>query len=181
MSKVGRHCRAWHIQRIQAEFNEPPETIIHEMFQEGMPIPVMAGALDISYGEMHEWIKELGLSREPIPRANHCHTQERLRREWGHDPMALICSDRACDLTYQEIREKYGVSTGFIADCLRRGAPWLLYGAMLQYQVHRPERVSEAGRLARSENARQHNAEMKARNKGWFMDMKLCFRRRDER
>ena len=68
MSTPGRRTRPWHYARIEAEFGEKPETIICEMFAEGLAIKVIAGALGVSYGEMHEWIKELKLSRPPIER-----------------------------------------------------------------------------------------------------------------
>lgn len=171
MSKKGRKCRAWHYRRIQAEFDEKPETIICEMFAEGLAIETIAGALGISYGEMHEWIKELGLTRPPIKRCSRHPVKERIRREFRFDAVRLICSDRAMGATYEELRNRYDVSSGFIANCLHKGAPHLIGDTVEQYQTHRPERVSREGRLARTKNARRHNAQMKMANRGWFADM----------
>lgn len=180
MSKKGRKTRPWHYRRIQQEFGEEPETIIQEMFEEGHAITVIAGVLGLSYGETHEWIQELGLSRPPIRRCSQHPVKERIRHEFGFDPIRLICSDRAMGMTYREIGEKYRVSNAFIAGCLRQGAPWLIGDQIDAYKV-RPDNVSEEGRRRRSENARRHNQRMKAENRGWFADMHLHFRTKYER
>lgn len=167
MSKAGRKCRRWHYRRIEQEFDRKPEELICEMFELGTALTVIAGALGISYGEVHEWIRELGLRREPIARAN-CHAvKRRLREEHSHDAVSLICSERASGMSYHEIRERYGVSQGFIADCLHDGAPWLI-GTHIAPVTIRPPRLSNEERAIRSERCKRHNAIMKKEGRGWF-------------
>jgi len=137
------------------------------MFELGTALTVMAGALGISYGEMHEWAGELGLSREPIARAGRYVVRERLCEEHGHGAVSLICSERAGGMSYQEIREKYNVSQGFIAACLHEGAPWLI-GTRIAPVTVRPPRLSDESRAAMSERCKEHNREMKAASRGWF-------------
>jgi len=167
MSKAGRKCRRWHYRRIEQEFGRAPEIIIREMFETETPLTVMAGALGISYGEMHEWVKELDLERDSIPRDNKHPTKERLRDEYDRDPVQMICSERAMGLSYQEIREKYGVSQGFIADCLHEGASWLIGPPHAPVTV-RPPRLSDELRAAMRERCREHNRRMKEVGRGWF-------------
>lgn len=166
MSKAGRKCRRWHHQRIEREFGRKPETIIAEMFELGTAITVIAGALGISYGEMHEWIDELGLERDPIPRSNRHLTKERLQNEHGTNAVQLICSERANGATYEEIKTRYNVSSGFIADCLHEGAPWLIGTHDIPITV-RPPKISPTERTRRSAACRQHNRRMKEANIGW--------------
>jgi len=168
MSKAGRHCRRWHCQRIEQEFDRKPEELIREMFELGTALTVMAGALGISYGEMHEWVKELGLIREPIARNNRHPVKEQLCEEYGFDAVSLICSERANGMSYQEIREGYGVSQGFIAACLHEGAPWLV-GTHIAPVTVRPPRLNDELRAAMSERCKEHNREMKAASCGWFV------------
>jgi len=176
MSKRGRKIRSWHYRRIEAEYGYPPEDVIRGMFEAHTPLTVMAGALGISYGEMHEWVAELGLEREPISPENRCHTQERLWNEYDQNPITLICSDRANGMTYREIRERYGVSQGFVADCLRRGAPWLI-GDRYEPVMVGPPQLSDEERQRRAEQCREHNRRMKAENRGWFEDHHIVCRR----
>ena len=173
MSKAGRKVRKWHYRRIEEEFGESPERIIERMFlYDGLPITVMAAELGISYGEMHEWIRDLNLSRVPItPRRSH-RAKERLRREYETDPVQLICSERIMGKSYREIRDEYGVSAGFVAACLREGAPWIIGDRDLPVTV-RPPRLSDEERCRRSERCREHNARMKEDCRGWFADMHL--------
>jgi len=167
MSKAGRKCRYWHYQRIEQEFDRKPEELIREMFELGTALTVMAGALGISYGEMHEWVKELDLSREPIARVNRHTVRERLCEEYGLDAVTLICSERANGMSYQQIREEFAVSQGFIAACLHEGAPWLI-GMRVAPVIVRPPQLSDELRAAMAERCREHNRRMKARGKGWF-------------
>jgi len=174
MSKAGRKCRRWHYQRIEQEFGYEPETIIAEMLEFGTAITVIAGALGISYGEMHEWIKELGLERGAIARESRHLTKERLLGEHGISAVRLICSERANGATYEEIKERYGVSSGFVANCLHEGAPWLIGTHDMPIAV-RPPRISSAERMRRSIACKQHNAEMKAVDHGWFRNhARIC-------
>lgn len=173
MSKRGRKTRPWHYRRIEDEYGYPPEDVIRGMFEAGTPLTVMAGALGISYAEMHEWIKELRLEREPISPLNRQPVKERIREEHGHDPVTLVCSDREMGMTYREIRAKYGVSAGFVANCLREGAPWLI-DPVMPITVGTPN-LSDEERRRRSERCREHNQQMKATNRGWFADHALHF------
>lgn len=178
MSKVGRKTRPWHYQRILQEFEELPETIISEMFAEGYAISVIAGALDVSYGEMHEWIKELGLRRDRPAIATHQRqTVKRLQQEHGHNYTQLICSDRANGMKYKEITAKYQVSNGFVAACLHQESPWLIGTHDEPITVAPPDFSPEVRELFR-QNCIRHNQEMKQRKAGWFEDMSLCFVRR---
>ena len=174
MSKTGRHCRHWHHWRIFRQYGRWPEIVIREMFEFSTPLTVMAGALGISYAEMHEWVRELRLEREPIQPLNRHLAKERIRAEYDHDPVALICSDRKMGMTYREIRTKYGVSAGFVADCLREGAPWLIGDAISPVRVG-PNRLSNEERQRQRERCRQHNRRMKIANVGWFADHALLF------
>jgi len=169
MSKRGRHTRRWHIRRIRDEFGREPETIIREMFNTGEPLTVMAGALGISYGEMHEWVHNLGLERKPIPRCSRRLTWERLLDEHNFDPVRLICSDRACGMSYAELREKYDISQGFVADCLHTGAPWLI-GTHDAPVTVRPPELSDEERARRAEICREHNRQMAEDGVGWAAD-----------
>ena len=169
MSKSGRKCRRWHYQRIEREFDRKPEIIIAEMFEFGTAITVIAGALGISYGEMHEWIQELGLEREPISRSNRHLTKERLLDKYGTNAIQLICSERANGATYEEIKTLYNVSSGFIADCLREGAPWLIGTPDAPITV-RPPNISATERARRSTICIKHNRQMKDQNRGWFQN-----------
>jgi len=167
MSKKGRKCRRWHHERIRREFEQEPETIIQEMFEADTPLTVMAGVLGISYGEMHEWVEELGLKREAIARDNPHPVKERLRREHGIDAVRLICSERANRMSYEEIRGKYEVSSGFIANCLHEGAPWLI-GTPWAPVIVRPPKLNDELRAKMAERCREHNRRMKQENRGWF-------------
>lgn len=170
MSKRGRKGRRWHYRRIQVEFGQLPEEVIRDFFAANVPLTTMAGILGISYGEMHEWVKELGLSREPILRDNPRPTRQRINEEYGLDAVRLICSERACGMTYQEIRGKYGVSSGFVAHCLHLEAPWLI-GTPMEPVTVGPPKISDEERQRRSERCQKHNRKMKARGQGWFADM----------
>jgi transposase len=175
MSKKGRKIRAWHYKRIEEEFGYPPEDVIRGMFEADTPLTVMAGALGISYPEMHEWVKELNLERPSIAPENRHLTKERLWDEHGQNPVTLICSDRAMGMTYREIRRKYDVSQGFVANCLRQGASWLI-GDRFSPVTVRPPLLSNEERQRRSRRCKEHNRYMKEAGRGWFADHHLFFK-----
>lgn len=175
MSKKGRKVRRWHHARIEQEYGRSPHIVIREMFEYGVPLTVMAGALHISYGEMHEWVRELGVSRPSIERDNPYPTRRRIEEQFGYDAVALICADRKMGMSYAEIKQRYGVSSGFVAQCLHEGASWLIGDPIFPVTVRAPQ-IDKEERARMSCRCIEHNLQMKRDGTGWFKDMDKFFR-----
>jgi uncharacterized protein YjcR len=169
MSKRITVSQAEHFARIGAEFREPAIGVIRGMYDDGIALRVIAGALGVPGGTLMGWVRRWGWSRPDIGKNRARPAYERITREFGHDAIALVCSDRKMGMKYHEIAAKYDISNPTIIRWLRIGLPDFVGDKQEPVQVSSPV-VSHKERERRRLACIEHNREMKKAKRGWFAD-----------
>lgn len=156
-----------HFTRIESEFDEPAMDVIRGMYDDGIALRVIGGALGVPGDTLCGWVRRWGWSRPSIGRSRAHPAYERVTAEFSHDAINLICSDRKLGATYREIGEKYGISNPTIIRWLRRGEPDFV-GTKREPVLVSPPEVSAEVRERRRLRCIEHNRRMKEHNRGWF-------------
>jgi uncharacterized protein YjcR len=170
--------QAEHFARIEGEFGESPMKIIREMYEDGIALRVIAGALDVPGDTLMGWVRRWGWNRPDIGRDRPNSVYNRVTNEWGHDAIALVCSDRKMGMKYHEIAARYNITNPTIIKWLRIGAPWIVGTKMEPIQVA-PPTISAKERARRSAACVEHNKRMCEERRGWFVDHWALFRSRE--
>jgi hypothetical protein len=177
MSKRITISQAEHFAHIEAEFGEPAMDVIREMYDDGIALRIIAGALDVPGDTLMGWVRRWGWSRPDIGRNRAHPVYERITQEFGHNAIALVCSDRKMGMKYHEIAKKYGISNPTIIRWLRIGLPSFVGDKYEPVQVAPPV-ISDEERRRRRLACIAHNQEMREGKAGWSADNFGIFKRR---
>jgi len=167
MSKRITITRREHFARIEAEFNEPAMDVIRAMYDNGVALRVIGGALGVPGDTLMYWVRQWGWTRPDIGKCRPYPVYHRVTQEFGHDAISLVCSDRKMGMKYREIREKYGITNPTIIKWLRMGEPDFVGNKQSPVLVSPPE-VSNEERERRRQRCIEHNRRMKQKRRGWF-------------
>jgi len=169
MSKRITVSQAAHFAHIEAEFGEPAMDVIRGMYDDGIALRVIAGAIDVPGDTLMGWVRRWRWSRPDIGKERVHSVYERITQEFGHNAIALVCSDRKMGMKYHEIAAKYGISNPTIIDWLRIGLPDFVGDKYEPVQIAPPE-IGDEERERRRLACLEHNRDMKRRKVGWYAD-----------
>lgn len=156
-----------HFARIEAEFDEPAMDVIRVMYDMGIALRIIGGAIGVPGDTLMGWVRRWGWSRPDIGKNRAHPAYVRITERFGHDAISLVCSDRKLGLKYREIAEKYNITNPTIIRWLRIGEPDFVGTKQAPVLVSPPE-ISDEERERRRAVCIEHNRRMKKKRKGWF-------------